>query len=42
MGRRQNEFGNAASLVLKLRMIVVVRDLKIRFYEQILAPPILG
>ena len=42
MGRRQNELGNAASPILKLRIIVAVHDLKISFYKQILALPTLG
>ena len=43
MGRRQNELGNAAGLVLKLRIFVAVQDLIINFYTQkvqfILMPP---
>ena len=39
MGHRQNELRNAASLILKLRIIVAVQDLKISFHMQILVPP---
>ena len=43
MGRRQNELGNAAGVVLKLRIFVAVQDLIINFYTQkvqfILVPP---
>ena len=42
MGRRQNEPRNAADLILKLRIIVAVQDLKISFYVQILVPPTFG
>ena len=42
MGHRQNELRNAAGLILKLRVNVVVQDLKISFYMQILVPPTFG
>ena len=42
MGRRRNELRNAAGLILKLRIIVAVQDLKIIFYMQILFPPLLA
>ena len=38
MGRRRNELRNAASLILKLRIIVAAQNLKISFYMQILVP----
>ena len=38
-GRRRNELRNAAGLILKLRKIVAVHDLKISFCRQILVPP---
>ena len=38
-GCRRNELRNAAGLILKLRKIVAVHDLKISFYMQILVPP---
>ena len=44
-GRRRNELRNAADadLVLRLRIIVAVQDLKISFYKQILLwPPLLA
>ena len=39
MGRRRNELKNAAGLILKLRIIVAVQDLKFSFYMQILVSP---
>ena len=39
MGRRRNELRNTAGLILKLRMIVAVQDLKMSFYLQSLVPP---
>ena len=39
MGRKQNEERKAAVLILKLRIIVAVQDLKISFLMQILVPP---
>ena len=41
-GRRRNDLKNAAGLILKLRIIVAVQDLKISFDEQILVPPTFG
>ena len=38
MGRIRNELRNVAGLILKLRIIVAVQDLKISFYMQILVP----
>ena len=38
MDRRQNELRNTACLILKLRLIVAVQDLKISFYKQNLVP----
>ena len=38
MGSRRNELRNAAGLILKLRIIVAVQDLKISFFKQILVP----
>ena len=43
MGRRRNELRNFAGLILKLRIIVAVQDLKITFFiMQILVPPLLA
>ena len=42
MGRRRDELRKAAGLILKLRIIVAVQDLKISFYKQILVPPTFG
>ena len=39
MSCRRNELRNAADLILKLRIIVAVQDLKISFYSQILVSP---
>ena len=39
MGRRRNELRKAAGLILKLRIIVVVQDMQMRFFMQILVPP---
>ena len=38
MGQRQNERRNADGLILKLRIIAAVQDLKISFYMHILVP----
>ena len=38
MSRRRNELRNAAGLILKLRIIEAVQDLKISLYKQILVP----
>ena len=42
MGRRRNDRKNAAGLILKLRIIGAVQDLKIRFCMQISVPPTFG
>ena len=42
MSLRQTELSNAAGLILKLRIIVAVQDLKISFYMQILVPLTFG
>ena len=39
MGHRQKEPRNAAGLILKLRIIADVQDMKISFDMQILVPP---
>ena len=39
MGHGQNELRNAAGLILKLRVIVAVQDMKIGLYMYILVPP---
>ena len=39
MDRGQNKLRNASDLILKLRIIVVVQDLKVSFYIQISVPP---
>ena len=41
MGHRQNELKDAAGLLLKLRIIVVVQDPKISIYMQVLVPSLL-
>ena len=40
MGCRQYKLRNVTGLILKLRIIVAVQELKISFYEQILVPPL--
>ena len=42
MGHRLNELRNAVGLILKLRIIVTVQDLKITLYMQIFVPPTFG
>ena len=39
MGHRQNEIRNAAGLILKIRIIVAVQNMKISFHMKILVPP---
>ena len=39
---RRNKLRNVSGLILKLRIIVAVQDLKISFYKQTLVPPTFG